>query len=124
MPLDGTLPQDETLVILNVAQERIRDPEDWIKSPRARNKSERISLGGGHDPRADQWCAIGALDYALDDYVSIYENPAALLLKRAAHDLGFQFVAQANWDGYDTCHAMFDRARELHMAEAKETVNA
>ncbi len=123
MPLDGTLDQDEALVILDVAQERIRDPKDWIAFPRALGENGTRFLEGGHDPRARQWCALGAIDYASGDYVSVYGNPTALLLERAAKALGFDFVAQANWDGYDTCHAMFDRARELHMIEIKETVH-
>ena len=121
MPLDGTLNQDETLVILNVAQERIRDPKDWIESPRATDEVGNQTWG--NDSESTQWCALGAVDYSLGVHVSLH-HPVTLLLDQAASDLGFGFVAQANWDGYDTCHAMFDRAREIHMAKTKETVHA
>ncbi len=116
MPLDGTLyHNDEILQILDAAQERIRDPKNWCQG----------SLNEIGPDGAEQWCARGAIR-------GVWYQGADALLSRAAVEMGYgdwhgplhAVVALNNSSDHPTVMAMFDRAREIHMAKTKETVHA
>ncbi len=121
MPLDGTLYEDETLRVLRVAQERIRDPKNWCQNTYGQWKSDNEPV-----------CSIGALYWvvhtdnpSLSPTQSQDGRSAFQYLFTAAKQLGFSGVGRLNdTSNYDTTHTMFDRAQELRRAEIMETVHA
>lgn len=122
MNLDAIRSEDEILRVLRAAQERIRDPKKWISSPRSVTR-DGVYLPDGSDPSATRWCALGALDWASGEEVEL-DSPVSLVLRKAAREMGFGHVAEANWDGHDTCRTMFDRAQELRWADMMEDAYA
>ena len=121
MDLNALKHEDEILRVLRAAQERIRKPQNWIESPRA--QSSYGDLSDGSDPTAIRWCALGAIDWVMGECVDL-RSPVVSTLKAAAIEMGFSFVAETNWHGYDACHEMFSRAQELRLAEIMEVAAA
>ncbi len=120
MPLDGTLYEDEVLLLLRSAQERIRKPENWCKG-----LLWQTSLSGTR-----QWCAFGTV-YDGREVSFLQMREATNLLNRAAMEMGHVKVGQVlalvnlnNSTDHPTVMVMFDRAIELREAEIRAEVLA
>ncbi len=113
MPLDGTLyHNDEILQLLDEAQERIRNPENWCQEALFQTTRDGTR----------QWCARGAVKSEL-----WYQGVDALL-SRAAVEMGHigtrglhhAVVALNNTTDHSTVMAMFDLAREMRLSQILE----
>ena len=122
MPLDGTLYEDEILRVLRNAQERIRDPKNWIKGCLARDKcGDPVYPDSRY---AVQFCARGALQYENSEADDLLNQAAVKMGYASIYVGGNALVHLNNTSDHSTVMAMFDRAIELRQAEIMETVHA
>ena len=117
MPLDGTLYEDdEILRVLRAAQERIRLPENWYQG-----NYSNVSEGHWDDIGATAWCAEGA--FRIEDGDPHGEAWGYVI--SAAGEIDDSRPCDLNdYTDHPTTLAMFDRARELRLADMMESIGA